>query len=329
LREAAALEGLLADHRLAQEAAGILALANSLARLLKRGDPLAGRVELNRLQKLVTFAAAALGARLRRGFVRRSSFDLAMRLFPKSARQPIRAVYRLARRVDDIADGPASGERKRVAMAAWHAEIDALYDSRPTDPLTIALLPFVTRLPNREFHTLIDGLQMDGDGPLHAPDRATFRLYCRRVAGSIGVLVLSACGRTTAEDCAFAVQLGETFQMVNILRDLNEDARRGRLYLPAEILRDAGIDPRSDVHAIIAHPRLDEASRAFILEIDEAFAVVDALATTLPGTRIAGITAMMTTYRLLFQQLKRSPGKTPKLRWRDHCRTLISAMRTS
>lgn len=327
LREAAPLAGQLGDHRLAQEAAGILALAKALARRLERRDPLAGRVELGRLHKLAVFSAAALGGALRRGWAPRSSFDLAMRLFPASAREPIRAIYRLARRVDDIADGPAAPERKRAAMAAWHAEIDALYESRPTDPLTRALLPFIARLPRAEFHALIDGLQMDADGPVHAPDRATFRLYCRRVAGSIGVLVLAACERTAAEDGAFAVQLGEAFQMVNILRDIEEDAQRGRLYLPAELLRDAGMDPQSEPHAIIADPRLDLVRRAFVREIDQAFARVDPLTT--PGARIGGINAMMTTYRQIFLQLKQSPGVAPKLRWRDRCRTLVAAMRAA
>ncbi len=329
LGDAAALDRQLADHRLAQESAGILALAQALARKLEREDPLAGRVELGGLRKAIVFATAALRITLRRGAARRSSFDLAMRLFPAQARAPIRTIYALARRVDDIADGPAPAPRKRVAMAAWHAEIDALYDGRPSDPLTRGLLPCAARLPRQELHALIDGLEMDGDGPIHAPAREQFQLYCRRVAGSIGVLVLAACGRTSAQDVAFAEQLGEAFQMVNVLRDLAEDARRGRLYLPAELLREAGMDPAADVGAIIGDPRLDQARRSFTQQIDHAFARVEQLAQAMSGPRIGAISAMTSTYRQIFSQLKASPGAAPKLRWRHHCSTLVAAMRAT
>ena len=327
LREATSLDRMVADHRLAQESAGIVALAAALARKLAHADPLAGRVELGRLHKLLVFSTAAFGVTLRRGLARRSSFDLAMRLFPASARGAVRAIYAFARRVDDIADGPASTERKHAAMVAWHAEIEALYAGRPTDPLTRALLPYVERLPRLEFHALIDGLEMDGNGPLHAPDHAQFRLYCRRVAGAIGVLVLAACDRVAPEDHAFAVQLGEAFQMINIARDVAEDAQRGRLYMPAEFLRAVGIDPAGDVQAIIGAPRFADARAAFLREIDLAFAQVETLARLSPGARIAAIRAMMATYRRLFAQLKRSPGVVPKLRWRDHVCTLVAAMR--
>lgn len=324
LTEARALAGLVQDRGLAAESAGIVAIAAALAHALRRGDPLAGRVALGTVTKLRVFGSAALG---QARWPSRSSFALSIRLFPARARRIIAAVYALARRLDDIVDGPASLAAKQAAMAAWHAEIVRLYAGAPEEPLTAALRDDAPVLPREEFDALIDGLAMDAGGPIHAPERAEFERYCRGVAGAIGVLVLAACGHTSEADRAFAAQLGEAFQTVNVLRDIDEDAARDRLYVPADVLRRAGLDPQRSLASLRDDPRFAEARRLMIAEATAAFDAAARLAEAAPGSRIFAVRLMTATYRRILTRIARRPDIRPRLGWRDHCAALAAAMR--
>src|SRR3546814_16627052 len=112
------------------------------------------------------------------------------------------AIYAFCREVDDIADEGGSPAEKQQALAAWRDEIERLYAGRPRRPTTQALLPAVTdyKLPKEEFLAVIDGMAMDAEADLRAPAIADFRLYCRRVAGAVGVLSVHAFGATGPED---------------------------------------------------------------------------------------------------------------------------------
>ncbi len=162
---------------------------------------------------------------------RGSSFYWGMRLLPEPKRGAMFALYDLARAIDDAADSDAPTDAKRQAIAGWRAEIDALYRGKPTRAETVAILPYVTRfdLPRAEFEALIDGQEMDLDGGTY--DEARLVLYCRRVAGTIGMLTLAILGVRADE---YATTLGEAFQRINILRDIDEDRARGRNYVPAD-----------------------------------------------------------------------------------------------
>lgn len=160
---------------------------------------------------------------------RGSSFYWGMRLLPEPRRGAMFALYDLARAIDDAADNEAPLDTKHQAVAGWRAEIDALYRGQPTRAETIAILPYVKLfdLPRAEFDALIDGQEMDLDGGDY--DEARLVLYCRRVAGTIGMLTLAILG-VRADD--YATTLGEAFQRINILRDVDEDRARGRNYVP-------------------------------------------------------------------------------------------------
>lgn len=330
LREARGLAGALSDPRLAREAAGICALADALARRLQRQDPLARRVALGAVSKAATFGWSAMALRPKTRATSGSSFRVAMRLFPTDARRAIAAIYALARRLDDIADGAAPIDRKLAAITAWRDEVAALYAGAPDDPLTRALLPWTGSLPQREILALIDGMESDLVAPAHAPSNAALQLYCRRVAGTVGVLILAACKRSSPADQAFAAALGEALQRVNILRDVTEDARGGRLYLPAEMLTAAGIDATRAIDDILRAPRFPAARRAFVESIDAAFANADRLANDAGGIRIRAVIAIAAIYRRLFERLRDAPPDAKvRLGWRDHAAALFATLRGS
>jgi len=325
LGQSSALPAHLASAGLAREAAGILALARDLARRLRADDPLATRVAAGRAAKALIFIFAAIRAR---PVGPRSSFALALRLLPRAARPAGAAIHALARRLDDIADGPAPEAARRAALALWREEIRAAAGGSAVEPLAIDIGRHAGALPLEEFDRLVDGLAWDCAGSAaRAPDRAAFRIYCRQVAGSIGVLVLAACGHRSDGDRDFGAALGEALQMVNVLRDIDEDAARGRCYLPADILREAGMDPAIAPADMLVDPRLADARAILAAEASRAFATARDLAPSAPGSRVFAVRLMATTYARILARLRAAPGQRPRLSSRDHAAALFAAAR--
>ena len=191
--------------------------------------------------------------------VRRSgtSFFWSMRLLPRAKREAMFAIYAFCREVDDIADGPADSASKIEQLAGWRDEIDALYRGRPSWPTTRALARPVKAfdLPRSEFEAMIEGMEVDARGGLNAPAWAALEHYCRCVAGAVGLLSIRVFGARAEEREQGALALGEALQLTNILRDLGEDARLGRLYLPAELLAAEQV-AASTPPDVLLHPRL-------------------------------------------------------------------------
>lgn len=178
--------------------------------------------------------------------VRRSgtSFGAGMAILPKKRRDAMHAIYAFCREVDDIADDDGlSREERGRRLAEWRAEIDRLYAGRPEFPTGIALLEPVRDfgLAREEFLMMIEGMEMDADGPIVAPSMDRLRAYTRRVAGAVGLLSMPVFGAPKGEASdRFALSLGDALQLTNILRDVAEDAAIGRVYLPVEILAKHG-----------------------------------------------------------------------------------------
>ncbi|MCB2096958.1 MAG: presqualene diphosphate synthase HpnD [Parvularculaceae bacterium] len=178
--------------------------------------------------------------------VRRSgtSFGAGMAILPKKRREAMYAIYAFCREVDDIADDDGlTREERRGGLSEWREEIARLYEGRPEFPTGVALLEPVRAfdLPKNEFLMMIEGMEMDADGPIIAPSMETLLAYTRRVAGAVGQLSMPVFGapKGAASD-RFALSLGDALQLTNILRDVAEDAAIGRLYLPAELLEKHG-----------------------------------------------------------------------------------------
>lgn len=169
-----------------------------------------------------------------------TSFGAGMRILSKRRRQAMYAIYAFCREVDDIADEGGTVAEKRAGLADWRREIDWLYQGRPQTPTGLALLDPIEEfnLPKEEFTLVIEGMEMDAEGPIVAPTMDGLLAYCRRAAGAVGMLSMPVFGapRDAAAE-KFALSLGDALQLTNILRDVEEDAGEGRLYLPFELLK--------------------------------------------------------------------------------------------
>lgn len=191
-----------------------------------------------------------------------TSFYWAMRLLPRDRRNGMYAVYAFCREVDDIADGELSVDAKVAALATWREEIEALYAGRPRHLVARALREPTQRyhLRRQDFLAVIDGMEMDARQDIRAPELATLDLYCACVASAVGHLSVHVFGDASAAAHAVAESLGRALQLTNILRDLDEDAARGRLYLPREILDRHGVRDFCPP-AVLRHPALPAVCR--------------------------------------------------------------------
>jgi len=242
-----------------------------------------------------------------------SSFLLGMSLLPRRRRDAMYALYAFCREVDDIADEAGTVEQKLAALDGWREEIERLYHGRPSRPTACALVDAVGAfdLPKEEFLAVIDGMEMDAREVMVAPDRAAFGLYCRRVAGAVGCLSIRAFGADGAAAEELAVVLGDALQITNVLRDLDEDAARGRLYLPADLLADAGIPPGSPT-SILRHPALREVCGALAEEAHHGFRRSAHLIGACQPRAVRPAAVMMAVYRLMLERLERRGWAAPR-----------------
>ncbi|HEY1503191.1 MAG TPA: presqualene diphosphate synthase HpnD [Stellaceae bacterium] len=198
-----------------------------------------------------------------------TSFYLAMRLLPEPRREAMYAIYAFCREVDDIADEENPLAVKQAALDEWRREIDRVYAGTSTLALARILAADAKAfdLRREDFLAIIDGMAMDAERDIRAPSLAELDLYCDRVASAVGRLSVRAFGDSTAAADRVAHHLGRALQLTNILRDLAEDAARGRLYLPRDLLVDVGIIATAP-NVVLQHPSLGNACNA-LAEIAE------------------------------------------------------------
>ena len=244
-----------------------------------------------------------------------TSFYWAMRLLPADRRNGMYAVYAFCREVDDIADGAAPPEQKMPALAAWRAEIAALYDGHPRHLVARALSEPLRRygLRREDFLAVIDGMEMDAAEDIRAPDLATLDLYCARVAGAVGHLSVHIFGDRSGPAHAVADSLGRALQLTNILRDLDEDAQRGRLYLPREILDRHGIRDVEPL-AVLRHPALPAVCRDVAAIAERHFTDAAAAMARCSRRAMRPAAVMGAFYRAMLVALLRADWRDPSAR---------------
>jgi presqualene diphosphate synthase len=246
----------------------------------------------------------------------RSSFYTGMRILPRGQREAMFEIYAFCRAVDDIADDPGAREGRLAALDAWRADIDALYAGAA--PTRLAGLSHAVRdfdLRREDFLAIIDGMEMDVRADIRAPDRATLDLYCDRVACAVGRLSVRVFGMPHDAGLALAHHLGRALQLTNILRDLDEDASMGRLYLPREALRDCGIistDPR----AVLAHPLLNHACNVIVALAIGEFQAARMIMAHEPRRTVRAPRIMGQAYRLILDRLIARGFEPPRARVR-------------
>ena len=246
-----------------------------------------------------------------------SSFYTAMRLMPKAERSAMFAIYTYCRLVDDIADdGTRPRETRATELERWRADLANLYAGRPAGQA--AFLEGPVRdfgLREADFLAVIDGMDMDVAADIRAPDRATLTLYCDRVAVAVGRLSTRIFGMDEQPGLELADRLGQALQLTNILRDIDEDAAIGRLYLPRELLAAAGI-ATTDPMAAIADPRVDGACRALAAQALDHFTAADKLMRSRPRGRLMAPRLMAAVYRAILQDMLALGWAPPRRRVR-------------
>jgi phytoene synthase len=246
-----------------------------------------------------------------------SSFYTAMRLLPPAERSAMFAIYAFCRRVDDIADdpGPSMGER-RVALAAWRADLDALFSGAPgerTSDLEEPVRRFALR--KDDFLAIVDGMQMDVDETIRAPAFDKLDLYCDRVASAVGRLSVRVFGMDEAPGRDLAHHLGRALQLTNILRDLDEDAAMGRLYLPAQALAEGGVETNDPTEAL-AHPGMDKACRWVAGIAHQRYRAADDILAAKPAGRLRAPRLMSAVYGEILVRMESAGWNAPRARAR-------------
>jgi len=176
-----------------------------------------------------------------------SSFYYSFRFLPPEKRRAITALYAFCREVDDIADECPDPQVARSKLAWWRDEIALTFAGKPRHPVGQALLPAIRTydLPMEQFHEIIDGMEMDLTQNRY-PDFKSLQLYCYRVASVVGQLAATIFGYSDRKTLKYAHDLGLAFQLTNIIRDVGEDTRRNRIYLPQDELQRFGVS-ESDI----------------------------------------------------------------------------------
>jgi len=237
-----------------------------------------------------------------------SSFYYAFRFLSPGRRRAITAFYAFCREVDDIVDDVADPSVARQKLDFWRREVDALFRGEAAHPVTRALAPHVQpmRLPHSAFHVVIDGMQQDLDKTRYL-DFPELAKYCYQAAGVVGEVSARIFGMQSADNpatLAYARGLGEALQLINIIRDVGEDARRGRIYLPQDELTRFGVSAGS---LLRGHSQGDFAGLMH-WQYHRAVATYDAALTALPNedrkAQRAGL-AMGAIYRALLDEIRR------------------------
>ncbi len=245
-----------------------------------------------------------------------SSFYAGMRILPRPQREAMFAVYGFCRAVDDVADDGGTRPERQRGLDRWRADIEALYAGRTT-PATAALAEPVRTfgLDKQDFLAVIDGMAMDAVEDIRAPDEATLDLYCDRVASAVGRLSVRIFGIMGPKGIDLAHHLGRALQKTNILRDLEEDAEMGRLYLPRQALRAAGISA-TEPNLVMAHPALGQACAPLIAEARAHFDAAHAIMAGEPRKTTRAPRLMAAVYRQVLEEIAVRGFASPRTRVR-------------
>ncbi len=243
-----------------------------------------------------------------------SSFYYSFLFLPPERRRAITALYAYCREVDDVVDECTDAGVARTKLAWWRDEISKLYTGTPQHPVTQALAPAIAAYGIEQQHMLelIDGMAMDLDYNRY-PDFDTLQLYCHRVAGVVGLMSASIFGYADRQTLEYAPELGLAFQLTNIIRDVGEDARRNRIYLPLDELEKCGVVERD----IQAARETENFQKLMTFQIERALAHYDAAFAKLPARdrkpQVPGI-IMAGIYRTLLEEIRDDGCKVLKQR---------------
>jgi phytoene synthase len=246
-----------------------------------------------------------------------SSFYAGMRILPKPEREAMYAIYAYCRAVDDIADDLGGTQAAReAALGEWRQAIAALYcggDAGVAAFLAPAVRDF--RVRREDFEAVIDGMAMDVARDIRWPAMTELDLYCDRVASAVGRLAVRVFGMDEEPGRLLAHHLGRALQLTNILRDVDEDAAIGRVYLPAEALTAAGV-PLDELEQVVADPRIDRACRILAERAQGHFDASADIFASRPAGHLIAPRLMYAAYARLLRRMLAAGWQPPRQRVR-------------
>jgi phytoene synthase len=234
-----------------------------------------------------------------------SSFYYSFLFLPQERRRAITALYAFCREVDDVVDDCSDPATAQATLAWWRQELAAAFHGTPQHPVARALAEIAPRFKLAEARVaeIIDGMQMDLEHDRY-PSFEALRLYCHRVAGVVGLLSAEIFGYQDSRTLEYAADLGLAFQLTNIIRDVGEDARRGRIYLPLDEVERFGVS----VADITGLRETDNFHRLIEFQIERALRYYDEAFRKLPAidrrAQRAGI-VMAGIYQALLDEIQR------------------------
>jgi phytoene synthase len=261
-----------------------------------------------------------------------SSFYYSFLFLPHERRRAITALYAFCREVDDTVDETSDQSVARIKLAWWRTEVSAMYKGAATHPVTQALQPHLApyQLQEQHLQAIIDGMEMDLDQSRYL-DYPGLRKYCWHVAGVVGILSASIFGVTNPRTLEYAEKLGLAFQLTNIIRDVGDDARKGRIYLPVNELQQFGVTAADILN--FRHSEKFEALMKF--QADRAQGVYDEALALLPkedrraqrpGLMMAAIYRTVLdeierdNFKVLNQRISLTPLRKLWLAWKTYVR---------
>jgi presqualene diphosphate synthase len=243
-----------------------------------------------------------------------SSFYAAMRIMPREQREAMFEIYSFCRAVDDIADEDGDRDSRLKELQRWRDNLTALYAGHPPPHLqNLAKAVRTFDLALDDFLAVIDGMEMDVVATIRAPDFETLDLYCDRVASAVGRLSVRVFGMEREPGLALAHHLGRALQLTNILRDIDEDADIGRLYLPREALAEAGI-ATTDPHQALASPEIGHVCSRIVERAEHHFAEAETIMAAAPRRAVKAPRIMGAAYHLILQRMVERGWRPPRER---------------
>ena len=262
-----------------------------------------------------------------------SSFYYSFLFLPQERRRAITALYAFCREVDDTVDDCTDQSIARIKLAWWRTEVSKMYEGTPTHPVMLALQPHlaVYNLEQQHLQAIVDGMEMDLDQSRYL-DYPALKRYCWHVASVVGILSASIFGVTNPRTLEYAEKLGLAFQLTNIIRDVGEDARKGRIYLPINELQQFGVTAADLLNA--RHSDKFEALMRF--QVARAYEMYDEAMALLPkedrraqrpGLMMAAIYRTVLdeierdNYHVLTQRISLTPIRKLWLAWKTYVRS--------
>ena len=233
-----------------------------------------------------------------------SSFYYSFAFLPKDKREAITALYAFCREVDDVVDECSDYQVAKIKLAWWRNEIEGMYANNPQHPVSKALILYIHtyNLAKEHFLEIIDGMEMDVNFNRYE-DFKQLQLYCYRVASVVGLLTASIFGYQNRATLKYAHDLGMAFQLTNIIRDVGEDARMGRIYLPLDELKKAKVTEDDILHS----RQTPQFKELMDYQIERAESYYDKALRELPAedkkTQKTGL-MMASIYRTLLREIK-------------------------